>query len=232
MRAMRRKGLAPTLIRICSKATYPLFPSAHSHRGRILDDNDSHPHSTPGVVCGPDFAVGLKKEQLSFLSSGDRVLSNHQIVVIAAYLVAGDSKRADTEDIAVKANQIAPGRFSWRKYPRQINIDTVRKRLWDACKPSKARRPRTAIFSSPQELVFRAFEIRVADLECSGSLRESVCSPPSQDFWQHCLPLSSGASSVWFHSLASRAAAEAKSRDTINAGKRVCLFIGVPSQTS
>ena len=66
-----------------------------------------------------------------------RALANHEIVVIAAYLVGSDSKRVDTEDIAVKANEIAPGRFTWRKYPQQINIDTVRKRLWDACKPDK-----------------------------------------------------------------------------------------------
>ena len=30
-----------------------------------------------------------------------------------------------------------PGRFTWRKYKDQINIDTVRKRLWDAAKPEK-----------------------------------------------------------------------------------------------
>lgn len=65
------------------------------------------------------------------------MLSNHQIVVIAAYLVGADSQRTDTEDIAVKANEIAPGRFTWRKYPAQINIDAVRKRLWDACKVNK-----------------------------------------------------------------------------------------------
>lgn len=65
------------------------------------------------------------------------MLANHEIVVIAAYLVGGDSNRVDTEDIAVKANEIAPGRFNWRKFPQQINIDTVRKRLWDARKPSK-----------------------------------------------------------------------------------------------
>jgi hypothetical protein len=68
---------------------------------------------------------------------GKAMLSNHEIVVIAAYLAGGDSDRVDTEDIAVKANQLAPGRFSWRKYPEQINIDTVRKRLWDACKDDK-----------------------------------------------------------------------------------------------
>jgi hypothetical protein len=65
------------------------------------------------------------------------MLSNHEIVVIAAYLTGADSDRVDTEDIAVKANQLAPGRFTWRKYPEQINIDTVRKRLWDACKDDK-----------------------------------------------------------------------------------------------
>lgn len=70
-------------------------------------------------------------------NSGTLVLANHQIVVIAAYLAGADSARVDTEDIAVKANQIAPGRFSWRKYPEQINIDTVRKRLWDARKEEK-----------------------------------------------------------------------------------------------
>lgn len=65
------------------------------------------------------------------------MLSNHQIVVIAAFLAGGDSQRIDTEDIAVTASEIAPGRFTWRKYPEQINIETVRKRLWDACKPEK-----------------------------------------------------------------------------------------------
>ncbi|MBM4046688.1 MAG: hypothetical protein FJ279_16390 [Planctomycetes bacterium] len=38
----------------------------------------------------------------------------------------------DTEDVAVKANQLAPGRFAWKRYPEQINIEAVRKRLWDA----------------------------------------------------------------------------------------------------
>lgn len=57
--------------------------------------------------------------------------------MIAAYLVGGKATYADTEDIAVKANEIAPGRFAWRKYKGQINIETVRKRLWDATKPEK-----------------------------------------------------------------------------------------------
>ena len=67
------------------------------------------------------------------------MLPNHEIVVIAAYLVGADAKRVDTEDVAIKASEIAPGRFAWRKYPEQINIEAVRKRLWDACKPEKGK---------------------------------------------------------------------------------------------
>ncbi len=69
--------------------------------------------------------------------AGGQPLPNHQLVVVAAFLVGAQSLVVDTEDIAVKANELAPGRFSWRKYKEQINIDTVRKRLWDATKPEK-----------------------------------------------------------------------------------------------
>src|SRR5438876_69882 len=64
-------------------------------------------------------------------------LANHEVVAIALMLCGGDAMSVDTEDIAVKANELAPGRFTWRKYPNQINIDTVRKRLWDAATPAK-----------------------------------------------------------------------------------------------
>ena len=66
-------------------------------------------------------------------------LSNDKVVVLAAYLAEAASNYADTEDIAIKAAQLAPGRFSWRKYPDQINIETVRKRLWDAASDKKGR---------------------------------------------------------------------------------------------
>jgi hypothetical protein len=62
------------------------------------------------------------------------LLANHEVVVLAAYLAGAQKSSADTEDIAIKANELAPGRFSWRKYKDQINIETVRKRLWDATK--------------------------------------------------------------------------------------------------
>ena len=66
-----------------------------------------------------------------------KALANYEIVVLAAHFAGGRVSYADTEDIAVKANAIAPGRFTWRKYKEQINIETVRKRLWDATKADK-----------------------------------------------------------------------------------------------
>lgn len=64
-------------------------------------------------------------------------LPNDKIVVLAAYLAGASQTLTDTEDIAIKANDLAPGRFSWRKYREQINIEAVRKRLYDAAKASK-----------------------------------------------------------------------------------------------
>jgi hypothetical protein len=49
-------------------------------------------------------------------------LSNHEIVTTAVYLLGGDRQHVDTENVAVKANELAPGRFTWRKYRDQISI--------------------------------------------------------------------------------------------------------------
>ena len=60
-----------------------------------------------------------------------------QIVTLAVYLLGGDQKVIDTEDVAVKAYQLAPGRFSWRKYPDQVNLELVRVYLSAGKKPSR-----------------------------------------------------------------------------------------------
>ena len=65
----------------------------------------------------------------------NQVLTNLEIMTLAVYLLGGESKRIDTEDVAVKANGLMPGRFSWRKYKDQINIEIVRAFLSDAKKP-------------------------------------------------------------------------------------------------
>jgi len=64
----------------------------------------------------------------------DEDLSNVQVVVLAAYALGADVSPVDSEDIAIKANEIAPGRFVWRKYPRQIRLEHVRVYLSDAKK--------------------------------------------------------------------------------------------------
>lgn len=51
------------------------------------------------------------------------------IVTMAVYLLDGARKPADIEDVAMKCHELAPGRFSWRKYPEQINLDYVRREL-------------------------------------------------------------------------------------------------------
>ena len=62
-------------------------------------------------------------------------VTHAELVTWAVYLLGGDQKRIDTEDVAVRAFQLAPKRFSWRKYPEQINLELVRVYLSDAKKP-------------------------------------------------------------------------------------------------
>jgi len=61
--------------------------------------------------------------------------ANHELVTLALYLLRGDAKPVDLEEIAMKVNQLAPGRFTWKRYPGQINIKNVDAFLWDAKKP-------------------------------------------------------------------------------------------------
>jgi len=63
--------------------------------------------------------------------------SQIEIVTLAVYLLGGDQHAVDTEDAAVKAHELAPGRFAWRKYPDQINLELIRVYLSDAKKPDK-----------------------------------------------------------------------------------------------
>jgi hypothetical protein len=64
----------------------------------------------------------------------DKTMYNFEIVTLAVYLLGGKSRYIDTEDIAVKANELSPGRFAWKKYPEQINLDKIRSSLSDARK--------------------------------------------------------------------------------------------------
>lgn len=53
-------------------------------------------------------------------------------MTLAVYLLGGRDRAVDTEDVAMKCHEIWPGRFSWRKYQDQINLELVRVHLSDA----------------------------------------------------------------------------------------------------
>ena len=103
-------------------------------------------------------------------------LSNHEIVTLSVYLLGGESKHIDTEEVAVKANELAPGRFTWRKYPDQINIENVRTFLSDA-KKSKNGSYLAGSGKDGWILTEKGFDFaqrRVKDLEGVDLSRESL----------------------------------------------------------
>lgn len=58
---------------------------------------------------------------------------------MAVYLLGGKDRFIDTEDVAVKAHELAPGRFSWTKYPELINLEGVRVRLLEEAQNSSGK---------------------------------------------------------------------------------------------
>lgn len=74
----------------------------------------------------------MKKETKRILTKG---LSRPDFVVLAVYSLGGASKGVDTEDVAVKCNELVPGIFIWNKYPDQINLKLIEAFLYDAKKP-------------------------------------------------------------------------------------------------
>lgn len=62
----------------------------------------------------------------------DHTMSNVHLVTIAIANLGGHEKYVDVEDIAIQVNQLAPGKFSWRKYPQYIDLQVVNYALQDA----------------------------------------------------------------------------------------------------
>lgn len=60
--------------------------------------------------------------------------SQAEVVTLAVYQLGGAQAAVDTEDVAMEAHRLAPGRFSWKKYPGQINLELIRVFLSDAKK--------------------------------------------------------------------------------------------------
>lgn len=66
-------------------------------------------------------------------------MTNVELVVLALFDCGGASGRVDTEDVAIRASQLAPGRFSWKKHPQMVNLEHVRVRLSDAKRDAHGR---------------------------------------------------------------------------------------------
>ena len=71
--------------------------------------------------------------------SKNKLYTNGDIVVIATYRLGGMLRHIHLEDVAMKAAELAPRKFSWKKYPEQINLEAVRLTLKNEIKASEAR---------------------------------------------------------------------------------------------
>jgi len=60
-------------------------------------------------------------------------LSNHEIVTLAVFLLNGHSHSVDTEDVAVKANELAPGRFTMWRCPMILGLKFIHKCIIHKC---------------------------------------------------------------------------------------------------
>jgi hypothetical protein len=61
-------------------------------------------------------------------------IRNDQITLVALLVLGADKSAVDTEDVAMKADELAPGRFRWRKFKEHIDLGLVRNGLQDARK--------------------------------------------------------------------------------------------------
>lgn len=68
-----------------------------------------------------------------------RALTKREVTLYAVYLLGGGQRAIDTEDVAIKAAELLPGAFAWRKYPDQINLELVRAVLSDSKKQQFGR---------------------------------------------------------------------------------------------
>ena len=117
------------------------------------------------------------------------MLSQTEIVTLAVYSLGGDQRAVDTEDAAVMAHKLAPGRFCWRKYPDQINLELVRVYLSDAKKIDKGGlltgSGRTGWALTPKGLEWaRKVEPRVAGIHLGRGRSDSRAGSIDENRWR------------------------------------------------
>lgn len=72
-------------------------------------------------------------------SSKRSVISKPHVVALALGVLGATGRSVDTEDVAIKAHELVPEFFSWRKYPNQIDLDLVRMSLRHAAEDAYGR---------------------------------------------------------------------------------------------
>ena len=70
----------------------------------------------------------------------EKAPSKVEVVLLALANLGAESEPVDTEDVAMEAYRLAPEAFSWRRYPEQVDLDSVRVTLFDACKTKYGER--------------------------------------------------------------------------------------------
>lgn len=121
------------------------------------------------------------KKGLKYLTTS---FTQEDLAVLAVYLLGGGSAPVDTEDVAIKINDLAPGRFGWRKYPENPNLELVRVVLSN-CKKSKQpllQGKGNTGWGLTQAGLKRAREIaaRSSELDLSPSAAAEKLTPPMQ----------------------------------------------------
>lgn len=53
-------------------------------------------------------------------------LTARMAALLALHDLGGSHRAVDTEDVAMRAAQVAPTAFRWKKYPDQVNLEAVR----------------------------------------------------------------------------------------------------------
>jgi hypothetical protein len=76
--------------------------------------------------------MAIKKHANKSLT--EPVIRQFEVVVMAVSDLGGAARSIDTEDVAIRCQELAPDLFAWRKYPAQVNLELVRVCLSNAKK--------------------------------------------------------------------------------------------------
>lgn len=72
-------------------------------------------------------------------SIGKQKYKNSDLAVIALYQLGGASRYIHLEDVALKAAELSPKAFSWKKYPEHPNLEAVRLALKNELEAKRRR---------------------------------------------------------------------------------------------